>query len=81
MRSIRMPRNLNRRHIVTVRFTVTSGGGVSSAVVTRSSGSRDIDSRAIQAVHRAAPFPEIPAATGRKSWQFTIPLEFRVRQG
>ena len=79
LRSVRMPRNLSRRSVVTVRFSVTSSGGLSSVTVVRGSGSSEIDARALDAVRRAAPFPKFPPGTNRNSWQFTVPLEFRPR--
>ncbi len=79
LRSVRMPRNLSRRSVVTVRFSVTSSGGLASVAVVRGSGSSEIDARALDAVRRAAPFPKFPPGTNRNSWQFTVPLEFRPR--
>ncbi|MEO4042885.1 TonB family protein [Hoeflea sp. CAU 1731] len=79
MRSVRTPRNLSRRSVVTVRFSVTSSGGLASVRVVRGSGSSQIDARALDAVRRAAPFPKFPPGTNRNSWQFTVPLEFRPR--
>lgn len=61
---------------VHVRFTVTRSGGVSGIGVSRSSGSPALDKAAIDTVRRAAPFPAIPQAAGRSSWNFTIPLSF-----
>lgn len=78
-RSVRMPRNVSRRSVVTVRFSVTSSGGLASVRIVRGSGSSEIDARALDAVRRAAPFPKFPRGTNRKSWQFTVPLEFRPR--
>nr|WP_258571259.1 TonB family protein [Flavimaribacter sediminis] len=79
LRSVRMPRNLSRRSVVTVRFSVTSSGGLASVRVVRGSGSSEIDARALDTVRRAAPFPKFPRGTNRNSWQFTVPLEFRPR--
>jgi protein TonB len=59
---------------VTVAFTVTASGGLSGASIVRGSGSASLDSAALAAVRRAAPFPAIPEGAGRSSWQFTIPL-------
>ncbi|MEX3007424.1 cell envelope integrity protein TolA [Hoeflea sp. TYP-13] len=59
-----------------VRFSVSAGGGVTVSGIARSSGSPILDSAALAAVKRAAPFPKIPAAAGRKSWTFTVPLQF-----
>lgn len=59
---------------VTVSFTVTASGGLGGVSVARSSGSAALDQAAVAAVRRAAPFPPIPEGSGRKSWQFTIPM-------
>jgi periplasmic protein TonB len=78
-RSLRYPREAQRQGIrgeVHVRFTVNSGGGVGGISIARSSGSPVLDQAAIATVQRAAPFPAIPAAAGRNSWPFTVPLVF-----
>jgi protein TonB len=62
---------------VVVSFAVASNGSVRSARVSRSSGDAAVDQAALQAVRKAAPFPPIPAGSGRSSWQFDIPLAFR----
>ncbi|MBX3578906.1 MAG: TonB family protein [Rhizobiaceae bacterium] len=62
---------------VTVAFTVSASGSVSAVRVASSSGSPDIDKAGMDAVRRAAPFPPIPKAAGKKSWAFTVPLSFR----
>ncbi len=59
---------------VTVAFTVTASGGLGGARIARSSGSSALDSAALAAVQRAAPFPPIPEGAGRSTWQFTVPL-------
>lgn len=59
---------------VTVAFTVNASGGLSGASIVRGSGSPSLDSAALAAVRRAAPFPAIPEGAGRSTWQFTIPL-------
>jgi protein TonB len=44
----------------TVSFAISSGGGLSSARVSRSSGDSSLDSIALQAVRSSAPFPPPP---------------------
>ncbi len=78
-RSLRYPREAQRQGVrgeVHVRFTVNGGGGVGGISIARSSGSPVLDQAAIETVQRAAPFPAIPAAAGRNSWPFTVPLVF-----
>lgn len=57
-----------------VRFVVTASGGVSSIKLVRSSGNGRFDSAALSLVRRAAPFPPIPPALGRRSMPFTVPV-------
>jgi protein TonB len=78
-RAIRYPAEAKRqrlRGVAHVSFTVTSGGGVASVSLTKSTGSPILDQAALDTVRRAAPFPAIPAGSGRNSWAFTIPVTF-----
>ncbi|SHF02437.1 energy transducer TonB family protein [Devosia limi] len=61
-----------------VYFVVDSGGQVLNLRVARSSGNPIIDQAALDTVRKAAPFPPIPNNAGRTSWDFTIPLAFRM---
>jgi periplasmic protein TonB len=65
-----------RRGEVLVRFTVTANGGLAGISISRSSGDSEVDAAGVAIVQRAAPFPPIPAAAGRSSWTFDIPLAF-----
>ncbi|GGF01326.1 TonB family protein [Stappia taiwanensis] len=79
-RSLRYPRSARRKGLtgeVTVGFTVQSSGAATGVRVVRSSGSTILDRAALETVGRAAPFPRIPASTGKTRWRFTIPLTFR----
>jgi protein TonB len=60
-----------------VSFTVGASGTVTKVALARSSGNDALDSAALAAVDRAAPFPPIPEAAGRSSWSFTVPLYFK----
>lgn len=78
-RALRYPAEAKRQKLrgeVHVSFTVSSGGGVGSIRVVRSSGSSVLDRAAIETVRRAAPFPPIPDGAGRSNWPFTVPLAF-----
>lgn len=78
-RSLSYPAQARRQRItgeVHVAFTIAANGGVSGIRIVRSSGHAILDEAALQAVHRAAPFPAIPSAAGRSSWGFTVPLAF-----
>ncbi|WP_137156870.1 TonB family protein [Rhizobium sp. FKL33] len=58
-------------------FTITADGGVSGARISRSSGDPKLDQAALALLDKAAPFPPIPAETGRKSYKMAVPIEFR----
>ena len=78
-RALRYPSAARRERLtgeVHVSFTISAGGGVGGISISRSSGSPILDQAAVETVQRAAPFPAIPAAAGRSSWPFTVPLAF-----
>ena len=78
-RALRYPREASRdrlRGTTIVSFTVARNGSVSGIRVARSSGHAVLDAAARDAVSRAARFPAIPAAAGRSSWTFSVPLAF-----
>ncbi|MEM9107280.1 MAG: TonB family protein [Pseudomonadota bacterium] len=60
-----------------VRFKVNAEGSVISSRIVSSSGSAALDKAAMDALSRASPFPKIPAAAGRKTWNFRVPLTFQ----
>lgn len=60
-----------------VSFTVGASGTVTKVALARSSGNDALDSAALAAVDRAAPFPPIPEAAGRSTWSFTVPVYFK----
>lgn len=70
----RAPRGGAGRGTVTVSFSISSSGGLSSARVSRSSGNPGLDSKALSAVRSASPFPKPPAGARRS---FSIPFRFR----
>ena len=53
---------------VHIAFTVTAGGGLGGVSIARSSGSSALDSAAIAAVRRAAPFGDVSRLP--KPWKF-----------
>jgi len=78
LRAVRAPRGTGHlKADAHVRFTVSARGQVSGVRLVQSSGNKPFDDAAIQSVQRAAPFPAIPAAAGRASWTFTIPIGAR----
>lgn len=78
-RHFRYPKSADRAGLggtVTVSFTVSASGGVSSVRIVKGSGSPVLDDAAVSAVKKAEPFPKIPEAANRSSWPFVIPLQF-----
>jgi protein TonB len=63
---------------VTVTFTISAGGGVTSARVSRSSGQGILDGAALGMVRRASPFPPIPPGLG-SSMTISAPIRFDAR--
>lgn len=59
-----------------VSFTIRADGTLATVEVAKSSGHGDLDSAAILSVKKAAPFPPIPAAFGKKILLFTVPFAF-----
>jgi protein TonB len=57
-----------------LRFALSANGSVLSVSVLKSSGDPTIDAAAVAAVNRGAPYPPIPAATGKTSWSFGLPF-------
>lgn len=79
-RALRYPRAAQKDRLkgqAVVSFTVAANGSVGSVRIARSSGSPILDKAALEAVRRAAPFSPIPAAAGRSSWRFSVPLAFK----
>lgn len=62
-----------------IGFTVSADGGVSRLRVAGSSGSSVLDSAALEAVQRAAPFPPFPDGAGIGSKPYVVPIEANVR--
>lgn len=81
-RALRYPSEARRSRLtgtVQVAFTISANGNASGVRMVRGSGSPVLDQAALEAVQRAAPFPPIPAESGRKSWPFAVPLAFTNR--
>lgn len=65
--------------VSTVRFTIGASGNVMGVSLAGSSGAGVLDQAALAMVHRAAPFPPIPASLGRGSMSFAAPIRFNLR--
>ncbi|WP_163566420.1 energy transducer TonB, partial [Klebsiella pneumoniae] len=57
-----------------VRFAITRAGGATGVALVRSSGNAALDQAAIAMVHRAAPFPPLPAEFGPSVMTLTAPV-------
>ena len=66
--------SVNARGTAVVRFTINARGGLSSAGIVRSSGSRQLDNAAVQVIHNAIPFLRPPAGARRT---FSINIQGR----
>lgn len=62
-----------------VRFAITRAGGATGVALVRSSGNAALDQAAIAMVHRAAPFPPLPAEFGPSVMTLTAPVSFSLR--
>lgn len=61
---------------VTVSFSLSGSGSVSSVRLVRGSGVASIDQEATSMVRRASPFPPPPSGRGQS---FTVPVSFHLR--
>src|SRR5262245_53970257 len=61
---------------VLVQFTINRGGRVLDARVARSSGIKDLDSEALNAIKRASPLPLPPNLVSPLRMKFTQPVNF-----
>ncbi len=62
---------------VIVTFTILANGTVSGLRIQKSSGKEAVDAAALKVVRAAAPFPPIPAETGKETWPMTLPMTFK----
>ncbi|WP_306153645.1 energy transducer TonB [Roseovarius sp. MMSF_3281] len=61
---------------VTLRITVSRGGGLQGVSVARSSGHRALDAAALRAVKAAGRFPAAPNGLGQSRYSFTLGMQF-----
>ena len=73
----RRPRNVRGRGTAVVSFGISRSGSVRYVRLSRSSGNRSLDSAALGAVRRAAPFPRPPTGMSLRQLSFRIPFHFR----
>ena len=60
-----------------VRFAIQRSGAAGGVSLASSSGNSAIDQAALAMVHRAAPFPPLPAEYGPATMALTVPIAFR----
>ncbi len=78
---VKYPQNCRRLGIegtVRVGFEINSGGTAAVIEIIRSSGNRDIDAAAVEAVKNGAPFLPYPRDISSKSLSFVLPLNFKL---
>ena len=62
-----------------VAFTLNKRGGLMKANLAQTSGYQLLDRAALEAVHQAAPYPEIPAELKADTYQFKLPISFVLK--
>ena len=62
-----------------VAFTLNKVGGLMEANLAQTSGYQLLDRAALEAVHQAAPYPEIPAELKTDTYQFKLPISFVLK--
>ena len=71
------PDGLSQRGTTIVSFVISSSGALSHVAVASSSGNRQLDSAAIQAVRNSAPFPTPPSNLSQSQLTFSINFVFQ----
>jgi protein TonB len=65
--------------VVQIAFTIDRQGKVVASRIARSSGSTALDQETIDTLRRAQPFPSPPANMPGDTFEFTVPIRFKVR--
>lgn len=63
---------------VSVSFTLHPDGSIVKLHISHSSGVKALDQAARKAVQKVGRFPPFPDASRRPSWEFTVPLHYRL---
>lgn len=61
-----------------VSFTLRRDGSIENLRISQSSGASTLDQAARKAVQKVGRFPPFPDASKRTSWEFTVPLHYRL---
>ncbi len=62
-----------------IAFTLSKTGRLMKVDLARTSGYQLLDQAALEAVHQAAPYPEIPAELKTDTFQFKLPISFVLK--
>lgn len=62
-----------------IAFTLDKGGRLMKADLAQTSGYQLLDQAALEAVHQAAPYPEIPDELKTDTFQFKLPISFVLK--
>ena len=62
-----------------IAFTLNKEGRLTKVDLAQTSGYQLLDQAALEAVHRAAPYPEIPAELNTNIFQFKLPISFVLK--
>jgi len=63
---------------VHLRITIDAKGQVQDIQVVEESRYSNLNREALRSVERANPYPPIPAALGLETYEFTMPINFRL---
>lgn len=81
-RQKRYPKSARRKKIqgtAVVAFIINANGSIGNLRIRRSAGHAMLDQAVLSMVRRAAPFPPIPAKSGKKRMPISVPVKFAVR--
>lgn len=62
-----------------IAFTLDKNGRLMKIDLAQTSGYQLLDKAALEAVHQAAPYPEIPAELKTNTFQFKLPISFILK--
>ena len=63
---------------VELRITIDAKGHVQDIQVVKESSYSNLNREALRSIERANPYPSIPAGLGINSYEFTVPITFRL---
>lgn len=82
-KNIKYPRRALERNWegdIQLKITIDAKGQVQDLQVLEESRYSNLNREALRSVERANPYPPIPAELGINSYQFTVPITFRLSQ-